>query len=350
MAGEARTLGARERLALIFDWYRGMVAGQTGRLVYQYRPVLETAVADGSPIRDIASVWDVELLSHFLHRRDLLPLAHRTLEHYCRFLVRRNGRLMLDDARLGEPSGIAHSAFLLLGLLSSELAGREERVLGLAEGVLHQQRQDGSFKIYFGDTPDEGLEFYPGEALLALLETYPLTRDTRYLEAAERGFTWHARRDVRGHRVTPDLLVFYANWQSQYCALLYRHTRKPALRDEVRDHVFALHDRVIHEGFYADVECHPVSQAAVEVACALEGLNAAYTIAREEQDTRRQDAYAEAVRVALAYLFRVQCVEGCAERERGGLGTSLTDRTQRIDVTGHLVGGLLETLRNGLAQ
>lgn len=342
-------LGARQRLELIFDWYRGMVSGQTGRLAYLYWPDRDAEVSDGSPIRDIASVWDVELLSRFLGRRDLLPVVDRTLEHYCRFLTRHDGFLVLDDARLGEPSGIAHSAFLLLSLLDSELAGRKQLLLGLAEGILHQQRQDGSFKVYFGDAPDEGLEFYPGEALLALLEAYQHAHDSRFLEAAERGFTWHALHYGQRHPVAPDLLVFFANWQSQYCALLFRHTARRALRDEVRGHVFALHDRIIRQGFYADIERHPMGQSVVEVACGLEGVNDAYTIAREEQDTGRMGAYAEAVRVALAYLFRVQCVESGTEQERGGFGMSLSDRTQRIDVTGHVVSGLLKTVRNGLA-
>jgi len=42
---------------------------------------------------------------------------------------------------------------------------------------------------------------------------------------------------------------------------------------------------------------------------------------------------------ALAYLLRAQRLEHCTARERGGFGQSLADRTQRIDVIGHVLGG-----------
>ena len=57
----------RERLSLIFDWYSGMVKEQTGRLVYLYDPVTNTFTADESPIRDIASVWDMDVTGHFVN-------------------------------------------------------------------------------------------------------------------------------------------------------------------------------------------------------------------------------------------------------------------------------------------
>ncbi|HEU5260858.1 MAG TPA: hypothetical protein VFU41_05465 [Gemmatimonadales bacterium] len=119
-----------ERLSLILDWYQGMISERTGRLVYTYDPEADVTIADGSPIRDIASIWDVELLSRFLARSDLLPLVERSLEHYSGYLVGRDGALVLDPVRLGEPSGIAHGAFMILAFLESRLAGREAKIVG----------------------------------------------------------------------------------------------------------------------------------------------------------------------------------------------------------------------------
>lgn len=53
--------GNLERAAgLSFEWYRKMVDEKTGRLVYIYDPRANISFADGSPIRDIASVWDTQ--------------------------------------------------------------------------------------------------------------------------------------------------------------------------------------------------------------------------------------------------------------------------------------------------
>jgi hypothetical protein len=51
----------RQRLELSFEWYRGMVNRDTGMLEYLYLPETDRFVRENCPIRDIASVWDVEV-------------------------------------------------------------------------------------------------------------------------------------------------------------------------------------------------------------------------------------------------------------------------------------------------
>ena len=58
----------KRRLELVFNWYQGMVNAETGMLEYLYIPETDRFVRENCPIRDIASVWDVELLGQFLHR------------------------------------------------------------------------------------------------------------------------------------------------------------------------------------------------------------------------------------------------------------------------------------------
>ena len=55
-------------LRRMFEWYKSMVDESTGRLLYLYENGV--TVGDGEPIRDIASIWDVEVLSAFLGRDD----------------------------------------------------------------------------------------------------------------------------------------------------------------------------------------------------------------------------------------------------------------------------------------
>jgi hypothetical protein len=55
----------------MFEWYKGMVDERTGRLLYLYDPENDMTIGDGESIRDIAAVWDVEVLGAFLGRDDL---------------------------------------------------------------------------------------------------------------------------------------------------------------------------------------------------------------------------------------------------------------------------------------
>jgi hypothetical protein len=55
----------------MFDW----CDESTGRLLYLYDPEsdIDIRIGDREPIRDIAAIWDVEVLSAFLRRDDLHP-------------------------------------------------------------------------------------------------------------------------------------------------------------------------------------------------------------------------------------------------------------------------------------
>jgi len=62
---------------------------------------------------------------------------------------------------------------MILALLHASPPRRTKQIAALAEGILRQQRPNGSYKVYFHDLPDEGEELYAGEAMLALLENLP---------------------------------------------------------------------------------------------------------------------------------------------------------------------------------
>lgn len=334
-----------DRLRLMFEWYKGMVDTNTGRLLYLYDPENDVTIGDGEPIRDIASIWDVEVLSAFLGRDDLRSLIRQSLTHFSRLIVERDDYAIV--APRGEQSSIAHSAFLALALCRSEFPDKIERLTPLIEGILRQQREDGSYKIFFGAWPDSGEELYPAEAMLSLLEAYRLTGDARYLNSVERGFAHYKHAYYDRGRVPPYLLVFFANWQSQAGRLLFEATPKPEMKDLVRTFLFELHDRVIESGFYDRIARQPEAQACVEVACGLEGLADAYAIAASSQDRRMGD-YRRCALTALSFLMRAQRTTGCTDRERGGYGASLAIREQRIDVTGHVASGFMKCVENGI--
>jgi hypothetical protein len=336
-----------DRLELMFDWYKGMVDERTGRLLYTYDPETDVAIGDGEPIRDIAAVWDVEVLSVFLGRNDLHELIRRSLAQFDQRVVSRDGYAIVAPG--GESASIAHSAFLALALARSDLSDREQRLTPLADGILRQQRPEGSYKIFFDALPDTGEELYPAEAMLALLEAHRLTGDARYLDSVERGFTYYKRDYYDRRLVDPDALVFFANWQSQAGRPLFEATSRPDVKDLVRAFLFALHDRVIESGFYDRVAGKPERQACVEVACALEGLADAYPIAVANRD-RRTAEYRRCIGIALGFLVRAQRTSGCTDRERGGFGGSLASREQRIDVTGHVASGFIKSVGNGITE
>jgi hypothetical protein len=333
------------RLRLIHRWHQGMVNPRTGMLEYLYMPETDTFVRETCPIRDIAAIWDLERIERFLNKHELLPLIKKSLQHFKRYVVAHDRYMILDPERLGEPSSIAHSAFMILALLHAPSGRQTRRIAALTEGILQQQRPDGSFKIHFSDLPDHGEELYAGEAMLALLESCRQLKNTRYLDSAQRGFSYYDAQYYRRDRVAEDVLVFFANWQSQACRLLFEYTERGTLKEEVADYVFRLHDRIIAHGFYDRLQQRPGQQVSVEVASAVEGLNEAYFMAQRSGDPRAEH-YSQCVCTGLAYLLRLQSRQDGTEKERGGFGFSLNERTQRIDITGHVASAFMKSIEN----
>jgi hypothetical protein len=183
-AHDEKTAWLVDPLRLMLDWYKGMVDESTGRILYVYDPESDITIADGEPIRDIATVWDVEVLGAFLGRDDLRPVIRRSLDHFSRLMVECDDYAIVAAAGSHLRSPTAPS-WLPLSVVRNSLT-KIQRLTPLINGVLHQQRKDGSYKIFFGDEPDSGEELYPAEAMLAVLEAYRLTRNTRYLCRARR--------------------------------------------------------------------------------------------------------------------------------------------------------------------
>ena len=322
-----------------------MVNPDSGMLEYLYFPQTDAFVHEKSPIRDVASIWDVEILSDFLNRHEFRPLIAKSLRHYSDYLVEREGYLILDSGRLEEHSSIAHSAFMILALLHAPSLHRIQQISALAQGILRQQRPDGSYKVYFHDLPDEGEELYAGEAMLALLQTYRQLQDARYLQSVERGFSYYDAQYFRHARVAEDILVFFANWQSQACRLLFESTQSAGIKQEAAEYIYRMHDQIIEQGFYENIDRYPTEQVSVEVACALEGLNDAYALVPVSDD-KRAKRYHHCICTGLAYLLRLQNTRNDTERERGGFGLSLENRMQRIDITGHAASAFMKCIEN----
>ncbi len=334
-------------LELAHAWYRGMVDPSTGMLEYLHVPGAAMPVREKSPIRDIASVWDAALLEDFLKRSELRPLIERSLRYYEGYLVPRDDHLILDSRRLAEPASIAHSAFMILGLLHAPPPRRDHEIAALAAGILRQQRPDGSYKVFFEDLPDYGEELYCGEAMLALMETYRQFQEDPYRRSVEHAFSFYDAEYFGRGSVTEDTLVFFANWQSQSCRLLSELSSSAVLKQEIARYLYRMHDQIVRQGFYESVRRHPARHVSVEVACALEGLNDAYALARASGDPH-VERYHACICTGLAYLLRLQRTKSGTEKERGGFGMSLDDRTQRIDVTGHAISALMKSLQNGI--
>jgi hypothetical protein len=342
-----------ERLALAGAWFHTHCNPSTKLLAYQYHPAKDSYLKSDNHVRRLASAWAMARLANVTGQQTALgPAIEATLEHYRRLTkLEAHGGLVVEIDR---EAPIAHSAFLLLALAEWDQAPqREQLIRQLAQGLLHQQNEDGAYRTSFGQSDTKrGIDYYPGEAMLALMRAHQLLKESAHLASVEMAFPYY-RRYWRDHRTTA-----FVPWQAQVNLLLYQTTqqgRYAAFTFEMAD--WLIDNYQIHAGARPDelggFGIGNARQPGNSSASFLEGVNAAYRLAVLTGDSSHAEKYAVSIRMGTRFVLQTQVTEEYAmllkrpERALGGFTQTLTRNVQRSDYTQHAVMALLAALENG---
>lgn len=224
---------------------------------------------------------------------------------------------------------------------------------GLSAFLTAMQQPNGRFTCFLRPRgrEDDCQNFYPGEALLALMRLYRHSGDPALLDHVARGFAHY--RDW--HRAQPN--PAFVPWHSMALALYHAETGDTA----AAAFVFEMNDWLLGmqqgDEAPADVQGEFFDPARPEfgpphassTGVYLEGLIEAFALARTLGDHNREDRYRRAILRGLRSLrqlqFRHASDMGYISRRSavlGGLRSSAFDNTLRIDNVQH---GLMAIFR-----
>jgi hypothetical protein len=262
-----------------------------------------------------------------------------------------NNVYVLDNdgkAKLGA-NGLALVALTKQMELDPKSSDRESAAQ-LAGLILAMQRKDGSFDSYYairGDEPREGVSlYYPGEAILGLVQLYRQNGDKRLLDAARRGAGYLIESQSRMRKLPPDA------WLMQALEALSAIEREP----RYAIHAIALAEAMVAEQYTeSDREgfagaFRPGLPRATPAASRAEGMVAAYRLARLTNDARAS-RIASALKSSAMFQLSQQFDRDNgyflpdAERAAGGFREGLASMRVRIDFVQHNISSLL-----GIAQ
>jgi AmmeMemoRadiSam system protein A len=346
---------SRERIAAAIDGgadYLLRVQRTDGGFVYEHDPATgEDAVGDHI-VRQLATTWVVASLARrrgTAREREALGRALVFIAAKTRPAARGSDLLVLSD----EPDGahLGAVAFALLTLVGAEDGALEGMAKRLAESILSLQRPDGGFDTHFpAATLPEAEDFYPGEAMLALMQLHERHPDPRYPEALRRALPYY-RAHFRRERSAA-----FVPWQTAAYAHLFRLTGE----SEHADFVFELADAILplqHVG--ADVAhadyvggYRAGNVPGIAAATYNEGVLEAYDVARRRGDRERAARYQRAALLAALFTLRLQFTRENAfhvrhpDRALGAFRFSLADSALRIDHTQHALNSLLKVERH----
>jgi len=204
----------------------------------------------------------------------------------------------------------------------------------LAESILAMQRPDGSFEsIYQAETggfADHISQFYPGEAILALLELYSVDPNDRWLEAALDGFAFicTARQEVAMGDLPTDHWILLATTAliervpaekyAQHRSMIMDHGKRIAEK-MVRTSKQNAMDTIYFGSFNASGSTTPLGTR-------LEGLLSFGVHLDPQEESALIDNLKQAVHYALGYVQGARVTEGPL---RGGV-TRLPKHLRRL--------------------
>jgi AMMECR1 domain-containing protein len=348
------------------DWSRERISGAIGDaadyllrtqrpdggFVYEYDASKDEYSPADHIVRQLATTWIVAQLSH----RDGMPRCRHALDRALAYVFARTrwtstdgGRLIVSDE--AEIASLGAIAFALLTLVATEDDRFKDVARDLAETILSLQRSDGGFDTQFpAARRPEDENFFPGEAMLALMHLHARYPDPRYPEALQRALPYYRAHFRR------QLSSAFIPWQTAAYAHLFRFTGAR----EYSDFVFELADAILplqHVG--ADIPYPDYAGGyrtrgfpGISSATHNEGVLEAYDLALRTGDRDRAARYQRAGLLAALFTLRLQLTdENCyyirrPDRALGAFRESLADGRLRIDHTQHALNSLLKVERH----
>ncbi|MCF7844852.1 MAG: terpene cyclase/mutase family protein [Kiritimatiellales bacterium] len=338
-----------DRIILASSWYRNNT-DINGGLEYEYDPSGDKYSSANNHVRQMATSWNVGAVRNLLGDESLTPIIHATIKRYINEIKCDDGYCFVE---IDGSAKLAYNAFIIMALLQAQdypIADQWIRIL--AKGILAQQQPDGSYNTYFQLDLNSGVDFYPGEAMYALMQLYEATGDVRYLQSVQKAFPYY-REYWRGNKNTA-----FVPWHSQTDLLLYKATKDP----EVADFVFEMNDWLIDNHQITDgdrldyIGGFPFGEPRNSTSSYMEGINDAYSLAKLAGDEEHIRKYGDSIRSGMRFVLLTQYTPENAfyienqKRAIGGFRAKLTDNAQRIDYTQHAVFAIIKAMENGVFE
>jgi len=337
-----------ESISLGRNWFLNNIDTDTGLLEYKYYPSSDSYSSSNNDVRQIASLWSMTEIDVFFDNTDFEELVNTTIDYYLSYKenIDNYSYLTIDGY-----SKLAYNAFMILVLVNTPYYENRDILLSeFSQGILSLQNDDGSYNTYFNSDRNSGVDFYPGEAMLALMKLYNYNGNSSYLESVKKAAPYYIDywRSNKNSAFIP--------WHTQTYYFLYQETKDY----DLVDFVFEMNDWVINyyqnkTGKYPDkIGGFPKSVPRYSTSSYLEGINDAYSLAVQVNADEKIAEYKESIRLGTRFILQTQFNEKNIfylenpKRAIGGFKESLVSNDLRNDYTQHAVMALIKTYNNDI--
>jgi len=306
-------------------------------IYYEYFPGTDTHPDTNHALREMGALWSISQLSEFTGDPRYQQLTNRGLNYFLQFYTEDTKNdfayinITPDKIKLG------YNAFIILSLLRSDYPDREKILSSLAQGIIRQQQPDGSLKTFFFSDQTGGTDYYPGEALLALMELYQKTGQEEYRKTVTNALAYYT------HYFQTNPNTAFTPWQSRAYAILYQTNPN----ENIAQFIFDMNDYMLDQYQPAGSCQNFFFDQGIVTAVHAEGVVQAYDIAQLTNDQNRQNCYQNFIREAAEYILTMQIKpsEETPQSAWGGFWDGPGHNGLRVDRNQHAVTFLIDALR-----
>ncbi len=353
--------------------YLARAVGADGRFIYSYRPKTDSERNRYNMLRHAGTVYSMLELYQVTGEDELLAAAERAIGHLKRKIEPCNAG---TAAAAGDAKAacVAEDGFVKLGgnalaiialAKHAEVTGAGEHrdlIERLGRWILATQSDAGELTVHklhlaTGKLDDHVSQYYPGEAVLALLRGGPVLGEAaaeRWGEAAAKAARWLI--EVRDHKVL-DSRLNHDHWLLYGLNELYRRRPEPLFLEHARRTTGAILGLQNRRPLYPDwLGSYYNPPRSTPTATRSEGLAAAYLLERDHGDAAEAARLLEGLELGVRFQLQTQLAPESAlylpnpRRALGGFRRSLSHYEVRIDYVQHNLSALLLLRRILLEQ
>lgn len=311
-------------------------------LNYEYDPLNDSYVEGKEELREVASLWAIAKAANFTNRVEFKNLAQKGFAYFEKYFKYDKEK---DFYYLNITPGstkLGYSGFIILSLLEIDHPKKDFYLEKFADGIIYQQKPDGSLATHFYSDKVSNVDYYPGEALIAIAKLYEYKPEQKYLDLLNKAFSYY-KKYWQENKNTP-----FIPWQTRAYNKLYKFTNS----QEVADFIFEMNDYLItYQPKYNSCSDFVFNQGII-IAVRMEGMNQAYEIAKMIGDKQREQCYGQYIKEGADYIMSLQVKKSPLVKIKalGGFGQNKDFPLQRIDRNQHAIMALMEAIELGILQ
>lgn len=339
-----------------------------GLFVYGWNPALNRPLADDNILRQAGAAAALARAAANTHSEEFGLAARQVIAVLLAGYTEPDPdhpEVLRPTVNTADQHPMGFAALLLLAI--SELPAPGDTLVaqgeGLARYIVSRQAGDGSFDLRTGGLGEEGfvdesaIDYYPGEALYALMRSFSRGDGEWKLEAAKKALPFYLRHWKE------DPSASFVPWQSGAFAEAFLLTRERSYAE----FVFEMNDWLLHLqytgsdsvrdewiGGFASHQYGRVLRTTpgATTGSYLEALVDACRVAKLMEDQERAIAYRSAARSAIRFLMNNQYAMSemghyqswFAKKLAGAFHGGVDDGIVRIDYTQHAINGIFHYL------